>query len=465
MTAPHALPSAQPVEPSGNVPDARRFAVRLLLFAAVFAVAMPAIKTRPGDSAVYAKAARRLLEGRQFYDPGDRDVFTYPPFFVLPYVPLSLFPEKIARGLWYFVNVVLLGGIGFILIRSLAGVFQPAEAERRRTGRLALLVIVVLSARFVISPIENQSHDLIVFALVASAMATWDRSRGEAAGFFAGLATACKATPLLLLPLFLLQRRFRAASVFCLSLVGATLLPNLLFPQPGGGLWVASWYQVFVSKVDAGAPANAYATWASWNFLNQSLAGTTYRLFTYVPVDTHLKFDVSLVSLPASQLKLLTILLQAGVLVFLAYVCRFRRRQNLTPNELRFRRLGEFSVVLCGMLLLSPMSSKQHFCVLLFPIAYCTVWLVRYRRDWIVAVALAVVFVLGTLAVKDVVGRPVGDHLLAYGSLTYCTLAMLIGSGRGLLVSEGVVSASRGCLSSETAVEIRPQIHVAAMSR
>ena len=44
-------------------------------------------------------------------------------------------------------------------------------------------------------------------------------------------AAACKATPLLLLPVLILQHRFRTGAWFIATLVTATLLPDLLFPE------------------------------------------------------------------------------------------------------------------------------------------------------------------------------------------------------------------------------------------
>ena len=44
-------------------------------------------------------------------------------------------------------------------------------------------------------------------------------------------------------------------------------------------------------------------------------------------------------------------------------------------------RLGEAGLIACGMVLLSPMSSKSHFCVLLLPIAFCCYAYLHHRRS------------------------------------------------------------------------------------
>lgn len=406
-----------------------------LLCALAFSAVMPSIKKQPGETPVYAKAAQRMLDGEQFYRPDEGKAFTYPPFFAVPYAPLSVLPQRVARSLWYFWNITLLAFVCVALIRVVRPIVTEGRILQRPGGRWMLPMIVLLSARFVISPIEYQSHDLIVFALVAAAMIYWDRSEGRVSGLCVGLATACKATPLLFLPLLLVQRRFGAVVVFTAAVCLATLLPDFLFPQASGELWVTSWYRAFVSKVSVGATAEAEGAWEPWNFLNQSLAGTVYRLFTPVADNTRLKFDVSLAGLSGTQLKLLTTSLQASVLALLAFGCWPGRQRGLNKRELAFRRLGEFSAVLCGMLLLSPMSSKQHFCVLVFPITYCTVSFFRGRRNWLVGGSLACVLLFGTLAAKDIVGRPLGELLLAYGSMSFCAATLLLASVRVLVVS------------------------------
>ena len=111
------------------------------------------------------------------------------------------------------------------------------------------LLIAALAGRFMVSPLEYQSHDLIVFALIVLAGYAMARRRDAWAGTWAGLAAACKATPLIFLPLFCWQRRDSAAACFLAALIAATLAPDLLFPPPNGRPWVVHWYETFISKI------------------------------------------------------------------------------------------------------------------------------------------------------------------------------------------------------------------------
>ncbi|MEX1097445.1 MAG: glycosyltransferase family 87 protein, partial [Planctomycetales bacterium] len=451
-----------------------RFRVRpglvaaLLIAAAGVAVVMPLAKEKSGDAAVYARGAARMIAGERVYRPEEGSAFTYPPFCGLYFVPLSALSEPVRRGCWYFANVALLGTIVIVVARQA----WPVISAGARSGGPPVwgyfAIVGALSARFLISPIENQAHDLILLALVAATISAWGSGRDKAAGIWAGLATATKATPLLFLPVFLWQRRFAAAGALLATAAVATMLPDVVLPQKSGESWGVSWYGSFVSKVGVGRAAEAEGAWRSWNILNQSLAGTLYRLSTPIAEAESSEglFDVSLWSAGPRGLKLLTILAQLAVVGFLAWVTKGRsgrwsvdsgqtegggrpqssrstdHRPLSTAPERSFRRLGEGGAVICAMLLLSPMSSKQHFCALFVPIAWCTAEFLYRRRDWIVGGALAFVFAATTLMVKDVVGRPLGNLALGYGSLTFATLACFAATGWVLLRDRSAARAA-----------------------
>ena len=84
-------------------------------------------------------------------------------------------------------------------------------------------------------------------------------------------------------------------------------------------------------------------------------------------------------------------------------------------------------MIACGMVLLSPQSSKSHFCVWLFPAAFLADRLLRSPRDVVLWVLVAAALALGPLASKGVVGREMGNRLLAIGNVTWCTVLLLAG--------------------------------------
>lgn len=407
----------------------RRFVFAYLLGALVLSVGITCVRSRAGMTAVYQKAAERFVQGEQFYRPDDPAAFTYPPFFVLPYLPLSALPETAARTAWYFANFCLLAAVVWLTLRMIDPVIQQGARQGKARARTAYLLIAVFAGRFLISPVEYQSHDLLVYALLMLAISAWAAEANGRAGGWTGIAAACKATPLLFLPVFLAQGRTRAVLLLVLALVLATFLPDLMVANPDRQPWVISWYQKFVSKVDAASAPDAKGAWVSWNLLNQSLSGTMYRLFTPIAEKTPLRWNVCLYPLGSRSLQAITLALKLAILGLLVWIAWPGRLRGQSPCERTFCTLGQGAAVLCAMLLLSPMSGKQHFCLLFAPLSFCLVDFLYRRRDPFVGLTLAMLFLFGALAGKDVVGGPLHRQLAAYGSLTWCTLACLLVCG------------------------------------
>lgn len=410
-----------------------KFVVTFLVAVLVLSTLAPIVRKRSGGPVVYTKAAIRLANREQFYRPEEGKAFTYPPFFALAFVPLAPLSEYVRRTFWYFINFTALGAILYLVVRQ---AWPVVRGDAGRTGPslwVLCLVVAVLSTRFVISPLEHESHDLIVFLLVALAISAWGAGAERLTGLYAGLGAAFKGTPLLFLPVFLTKRQFGAIVTCILAAVGATLLPDLIFPRLDGGLWVVSWYENFVSKVGVGAPADAPGAWASWNALNQSLAGTLYRLSTPPSESTGLVFDARLWHPSPTTLKVVTTVAQLVIVAFLIFVTWPSHSRDLSERELPFHRLGEGAAVLCAILLLSPMSSTQHFSMLFVPITFCAVHFLYRQRDTVVGGALLVVLLSGSLGGKDLVGQQLFVRLLAYGSLTISTLACLAATGHVLV--------------------------------
>jgi hypothetical protein len=94
------------------------------------------------------------------------------------------------------------------------------------------------------------------------------------------------------------------------------------------------------------------------------------------------------------------------------------------------------------MLLLSPMSSKAHFFLLLLPGVVMARFYLWERRDWILTLIFIIMFLYGTLTVKDLVGTYVGHAVLATGSVTWCTLLAMLGTWRVMLLSQESISES-----------------------
>ena len=384
---------------------------------------------------VYVAGGARMAAGDEIYrrqagadHEADRKPFTYPPFAALPFVPYAQLPKGWQAPLWFVVNF----GIVVLLARWLhrhamrdGGGLGPARPV------VFWLLVGVVGGRHVASVFTNQSHDLFIAGLLGLCAAAWTRNRALA-GAWAGMAAAFKATPLLLVGLFGLRLRLVAVALLVVAAVGATLAPDWLCPRDDGKAWAVAWYERTLRGLDAGA-AQAEGAWSSHNILNQGLGGTLTRLFQ--PLDATSTFTVGE---PGTALvgelspTAFRIVLHGGQLAVLALLALAARRGARAVANAADRAamqrvvgLGEVGAYACGMLLLSPMSSKSHFCVWLFPVAFLAERLLRGRRC-VAAIALFVLGAVVALLAKDLLGKRLGNLVLAYGNATWATLLFLL---------------------------------------
>jgi hypothetical protein len=271
------------------------------------------------------------------------------------------------------------------------------------------------------------------------------------AGVFVGLGAAVKATPLLFLGLFGLRLRWFAIVLVLASAALATVSCDLLFPRTDGAFWWQRWFDVNLRGMEVGGAASQSGIWNSHSVLNQSLSGTLARLFT--PVTGAQKFVVGeagtvlLTELSPTVFKLVNLASQLAVLAFVTLgVLGGGRAARSAADAARAQRLvalGEVGAVVCGMVLLSPQSSKSHFCVWLFPVAYLADRLLRGPRDRLATVLLVAAAITGLLA-KDVLGTKLGNQALAYGNVTWATVLLLLATVRCLWTARRTEGGSDG---------------------
>ncbi len=364
---------------------------------------------------VYTLAGERLAASQEIYRASDPKPFTYPPFFAVPFVSsptTPLHPPRPAAAYlaWYLLNVLCLCIVIGVIHRHLVAAFHD-----RLNRWLFWAIVAVLAGRNVASVFGNHSHDLLVFLPIALGVDQFCRHRDRRAGVWFGIAAACKATPLLFVLPFAMSRNWRALTIMLASAAVATLLPDLLFPRTDGQLWVAAWLKTFVFNLKPGGPADA-GPWAADSILNQSLAGTLHRLFA-TPA-------ALLVDAGAAGSRTIVYAGLLGVLALTAIVQRALPASTAPADRAAFR-FGQAASIVCGMVLLSPMSSKAHFCVVLLPVAFCVQQMLLHRsRSQMLMLALF--GVINTASSKDLIGKDAGDSLLAFGPVTWATLLALL---------------------------------------
>ena len=394
---------------------------------------------------VYVTGGQRMAAGEQIYRRGlDAKPFTYPPFAAVPFVPFAKLPVSWHPSAWFVVNFL-------ILVAMIRWLHRYASGEE--TGRsppklwLFWVLTAVFGGRHVVSVFTNQSHDLTIAGLVMLTAVSWcghKRIFGMWAGIWAGLGAATKATPLIFLGLFGLRLHWLGVLAMLLTTVGATLLPDYVFPRADGVAWWRSWYDVNLAGLKLGGTAEAAGAWNSHSVLNQGLSGAMRRLFTAVEVpDGNFvvgdKGHVLLFEMSATMTKVATLVMFGFVLGVISMCVLFAKRAVRAAGDgmaamQRTLGLGEVGAFACGMVLLSPQSSKAHFCIWLFPVAFVVNYLVRTRRDATAILLFAVALALGMLS-KGMLGRSMANVVLAYGSVAWSTLFLLLATARCLQVA------------------------------
>ena len=311
---------------------------------------------------------------------------------------------------------------------------------------------LLLASRYLMAPLENQQFDVVIAACLLAGCLALARGSDTWAACWLGAGAAMKCTPLLFAPYLVWRGKPRAAAITLLVAVGINCLPDLLWPQSGDGSYLGDWIGVFLLKAGRSAPG----VWDSDIILNQSLAGLINRFVqSGIPL-TASQLPSALTPLsPSATLLIRALFYIASGTLLAATLCAFGRpgrwlgtgagkgdryvlceaplgpfRQNVPvpfprPQTSRREQVAvESAAVLCLMLLLSPMSSKAHYVVLVLPCLLTARAVVEGRLSgklWLPPLVL-----LGPLTAKGITGKPLGDLMLAWGLPTWCVLLLLV---------------------------------------
>jgi alpha-1,2-mannosyltransferase len=189
------------------------------------------------DLRVYRDAARAFLDGQDVYAGRFQDLpFTYPPFALLVLLPFALVPEAVATGLMYVVSILAL----ILVVR-----WCLEYAGRGGAGPWWVTVSVAFLAGALLEPLHGTlglgQVNLLLLALVLGV----DARQTRAAGVGAGIATAVKVTPGLLVVAQAVRGDGRAFVRGVVAFVVATGAAALLAPAAtrryfGSLLWDSS---------------------------------------------------------------------------------------------------------------------------------------------------------------------------------------------------------------------------------
>jgi len=373
------------------------------------------------DFPVYYSAGRSLLSGRtDLYAPdfalGRVMDYRYPPFFLFAVLPLSLIPYPIAAYVWYLFCAAAVAGCAVIVSR----VFDGLRASKTMCAFVALAVVQY----FVMALHYGNAHLVAVFLLFASLYFFLQRKDLPAAVLIS-LAITIKMTPALLLPYFVVKKRWKLLAATSLFVMMFNIVPSIYFGFRENNHLLQAWYgHVIESQTfhEDNGP------------INLSLKGQLRRYLS--PVDYSQRVDgdvgyptVNLLDASRETTEQLWMAIAAtifvGVLVFIMWRSIPTRDSEAKPQRQLISL--ELGLMICLALLVGPLTSKIYFIALLWPIA-CLADFAATRNHQ--AAGRIVFRVIAAVAVINVVlpllpGRSVQRLLLVVGADFYVNLLMM----------------------------------------
>ncbi|HKA20167.1 MAG TPA: glycosyltransferase family 87 protein [Blastocatellia bacterium] len=393
------------------------------------------------DFPVYFAAGQSLIKGRtDLYAPdfalGRVMDYRYLPFFLVAFTPLWLIPYSISAYIWYLLSVIEIAGCLVIISRIFPGL---ADSKK------AWLLIALSTLQYLVMAVHyGNAHLLAVFLLFAS-LYSFQKGREGIAGLLMAVAITIKLTPFLLLPYFVLKRRWRMLSSVCVLLIIINFVPSVYFGISGNIKLIENWYEHVISSQDFHEDNGP---------INLSLKGELRRYVS--PVDYSKRVDgdvqypaINFASLTREDLLWAWIIGCAILFVAVLLLIWFERASPQAEiegnNRINGRFALEMSLMLCLMLLVGPLTSKIYFVTLLWPIACLADIAVRSRsREAGIAMRVLILIAIVNSVLPLLPGRSIQRLLLVVGIDFYVNLLAMSALAFVLISSQRLIRSQSG---------------------
>ena len=319
-----------------------------------------AIKRGFGDFHVYYVTGERVLAAKSIYvdDTSVVTPFKYSPLVASFFALLAIFPEPVAAGVWFLFNLGCLAGSGWLALRIAE---QGNGAGRQTAGSGKQHWMLAALAALGISPVLFHCLDSgqVGFAILLSLMLgihfTGKRQEGRAALFFA-LSCMFKYLPVLLVPYWMVRKKWRLVFLFGFWFVGLHVIPAAWFGWQTNGAYLKEFLPFLT-----GTTLDHISL---LDFKNQSIWAYLYRLLFY---------DFGFMEIRNRP----DVLLSAGCGFFGAFyaIIAFRRSQSVLSTE-----PADYAGLMMLILLFNPNAWSHNFVLLFWP--YFLLLLEASKHHW-----------------------------------------------------------------------------------
>lgn len=335
------------------------------------------------DFSVYYHAAREVISGRDPYQHslGEWTPYIYPPLLAELVVPLALLPLPVAAYLWFLVSACSIVAAAWMSGRLASRNGEPADGARRQiviepiTWQAAIAGwAAVIVFRFILDTFNLGQVNGIVAALAVAHVYLYVRGRKALSAVALIVAVSFKLTPALLVLYHIVKLRLKFALACGALLVAVTGLSFLPFGSHGNNA-----LQTFVNRTLKNEQGYDFAYSG-----NQSLRGAIARLTDQSQNDSEARNPADVETLLISI-----------VILSLAVFSAIRGRTELASVAPFF----------CCLVLLSPLSWKSHFVILVLPSAYLLNGVkASVKGRQLIGSTLVLTFVLFNLTGSHVIG-------------------------------------------------------------
>lgn len=304
------------------------------------------------DFNVYYHAALEVMAGRDPYEHslGDWTPYIYPPLLAELIVPLALLRLRVAAYVWFLISagsVVAAASMSARLADDDPGRAAPDQGVIKSASLRAAIAAcaALLVLRFVLDTFSLGQVNTVVAALAVAHLYLYSRDRKVLSAVALVIAVSIKLTPALLLLYHIGKLRLKFAAACAALLIAVTVVSFLPFGLRGVDVFQTFWGRTV--KNEQGYDFSFSG--------NQSLRGAIARLNDREAggVSPQSEGESRKPADPAT-------LLISIVLLALAVFSAVRARGELAAAAPFF----------CCLVMLSPLSWKAHYVILILPAAY-----------------------------------------------------------------------------------------------
>jgi hypothetical protein len=405
----------------------RPLAIGLLLLLTLL-LSLRALRKKHGSLLRNRIFAGDVLRGEFPYHPQAEDPrpvhAPYPPSYGIVMAPLLLPPLPIARVLWVLLQISMLG----IMLQQLGRWYRRSHQGRAPPPWLPILATLLVS-RYLLRDTAGGGGNLIFATLVLLACLPLENTpRGTSLrGCLLGLVLAAKPTPILFLPLLLLQGRRRA---FFAAILTAGLLhfsPILSLGFDGWARAYSHWIEgvlAYGSRADVFAPPSHGFPPFTW--MHQSLPFMLARFLGTVPQEHILPSPLFFQGAGLAP-SLIHWIYRIIALLLVWFSARRIHQETLSGRQQKLLWLPAVSALFALTLLLSPITWKSHH-VALLPAFYFLLSQAQNQKSKGLWIGLLLYFLVNDLLSQEVLGKLGKNLMQSYYSVTLGALWVLAAS-------------------------------------